>query len=90
MRHAPRVPAVGRGERLKRYALVEAAGQMEQQSSAGLREGHVAGFIEDDEFEAGEIFGDASLAAGGLPEAISVGPLPVQMRGSPPRSAMSG
>ena len=31
---------------------------------AGLGEGQIAKFIEDDEVEAGEIVGDASLASG--------------------------
>ena len=37
---------------------------MEQQLPAGLGEGQIAEFIEDDEVEAGEIVGDASLASG--------------------------
>ena len=37
---------------------------MEQQLPAGLGEGQIAEFVEDDEVEAGEIVGEASLAAG--------------------------
>ena len=37
---------------------------MEQQLAAGLREGQVAELVEDDEVEAGEVIGDAALAAG--------------------------
>ena len=37
---------------------------MEQQLSAGLGEGQIPAFVEDDEVQAGEIVGDASLAAG--------------------------
>src|SRR5690554_4215857 len=47
-----------------RGALVEAADQMEQQLAAGLGEGQVAELVEDDEVEAGEMIGDAALAAG--------------------------
>src|SRR5208337_3586105 len=47
-----------------RGALVEPADEMEQQLTAGLGEGEIAEFIEDDEVEAGEIIGDPSLAAG--------------------------
>ena len=37
---------------------------MEEQLPAGLGERQVAEFVEDDEVEAGEIIGDAALAAG--------------------------
>jgi hypothetical protein len=37
---------------------------VEQQLAAGLGEGQVAEFVEDDEVEAGEMIGNASLAAG--------------------------
>ena len=36
---------------------------MEEQLSAGLGEGQIAEFIEDDEVEPGEIVGDAALLA---------------------------
>lgn len=40
---------------------------MEEQLAAGLREGQIAEFIEDDEVEAGHIIGEPSLfAATGL------------------------
>jgi hypothetical protein len=45
-----------------RAALVEPADEMEQQLAAGLGEGKIAEFIEDDEVEAREIIGDAALA----------------------------
>ena len=47
-----------------RGALVEPADQMEEQLAAGLGEGQIAEFVEHDEVEAGEIIGDAPLAAG--------------------------
>jgi hypothetical protein len=47
-----------------RGALVEAADQMEQQLPAGLGEGQIAQFVEDDEVEADEIIGQPSLPAG--------------------------
>src|SRR6516164_9675231 len=47
-----------------RGALVGPADQMEQQLTAGLGEGEIAEFIEDDEVEAREIIGDAALAPG--------------------------
>ena len=47
-----------------RGALVEPADQVEQQLAAGLGEGQIAEFVEDDEVEAGEIVGEPSLAAG--------------------------
>ncbi len=37
---------------------------MEQQLTAGLGEGEIAEFIDDDEVEACEVVGDAALAAG--------------------------
>ena len=37
---------------------------MEEQLAAGLCEGEIAEFVKDDEVHAGEIIGDASLAAG--------------------------
>ena len=47
-----------------RGALVEAADQVEQQLAAGLGERQVTEFVEDDEVQAGEMIGDAALAAG--------------------------
>ena len=44
--------------------FVELADQVEQQMAAGLGERQIAEFVEDDEIEAGEIVGEASLAAG--------------------------
>src|ERR1700733_13693360 len=44
--------------------LVEAADQMEQGLSARLGKWQIAELIEDDEVEAGEIIGEASLATG--------------------------
>ena len=46
-----------------RGALIEAADQVEQELSAGLREGEIAEFVENDEVEAREIIGEPSLAA---------------------------
>ena len=40
-----------------RRALVEATDQMEQQLAAGLREGQIAEFVENDEVEARQIIG---------------------------------
>ena len=37
---------------------------MEQQLPAGLGEREIAEFVEDDEVEAGQVIGDASVAAG--------------------------
>jgi hypothetical protein len=37
---------------------------MEQKLAAGLGEGQIAEFVEHDEIEAGEMIGDAALAAG--------------------------
>ena len=45
-------------------ALIETADQMEQQLPAGLGEGEIAEFVEDDEVEAREVIGESSLAAG--------------------------
>jgi hypothetical protein len=47
-----------------RGALVEATDQMEEQLSAGLGEGEIAEFVEDDEVEPGEMIGDTALPAG--------------------------
>ena len=47
-----------------RSSLVEPADEMEQQLAAGLSEGQIAEFIEDDEVEAREVIGEPSLAAG--------------------------
>jgi hypothetical protein len=44
-----------------RSALVEPADEMEEQLAAGLSEGEIAEFVEDDEVEAGEMIGDAAL-----------------------------
>lgn len=44
--------------------LVEPADQVEEQLAAGLCEGQIAEFVEDDEVHAGEIVGHAALAAG--------------------------
>jgi hypothetical protein len=45
-----------------RGALVEAADGVEQQLPAGLGEGQIAEFIEDDEVQTGKIIGKPSLA----------------------------
>ena len=37
---------------------------MEQELAAGLGEGQIAELVQDDEVEAGEMIGDAALAAG--------------------------
>jgi len=47
-----------------RSALVEAADEVEEKLPAGLGEGQIAELVEDDEVLAGEIVGDAPLAAG--------------------------
>ena len=47
-----------------RRAFVEAADSVEQQLSAGLREGQIAELVEDDEVDAGEKVGEPSLATG--------------------------
>src|SRR5271155_2796899 len=44
-----------------RGALVEPADEVEEKLAAGLGEGEIAEFVEDDEVEAGEIVGDAAL-----------------------------
>ena len=44
-----------------RRSLIEPADEMEQQLPAGLGEGEIAEFVEDDEVEAGEIIGEAVL-----------------------------
>ena len=46
-----------------RGALVEPADQMEEQLPAGLGEGQIAEFVEDDEVEPGQVVGDAALLA---------------------------
>jgi len=46
-----------------RGALVEAADQVEQQLPAGLGEGEIAEFVEDDEVEAREIVSEPPLTA---------------------------
>ena len=53
---------VGRDDH--RGALVEPADQVKEQLAAGLSEGQVAELVEHDEVEAGEMIGDAALAAG--------------------------
>ena len=47
-----------------RGALVEAADEVEEQLAAGLGEGQIAEFVEDDEVQPGEIIGDTALPAG--------------------------
>ena len=47
-----------------RGSLVEPADEVEEQLAAGLSEGEIAEFVEDDEVHAGQIVGDASLATG--------------------------
>src|SRR5690554_3489076 len=44
--------------------LVELADQMEQELSAGLSEGQITQFIQDDEVEAHQMFGQPSSATG--------------------------
>src|SRR5262249_18658406 len=44
-----------------RGALVEAADEVEQELAAGLGEGQIAEFIEDDEVHAGEMIGEPPL-----------------------------
>jgi hypothetical protein len=46
-----------------RRALLEATDQMEQQLAAGLREGQIAEFVENDEVEARQIIGKPPLTA---------------------------
>src|SRR6202040_2064776 len=45
-------------------ALVEPADQMKEQLAAGLSEGQIAEFVENDEVHAREIFGEPPLPAG--------------------------
>ena len=47
-----------------RSALVEAADEVEEKLPAGLGEGQIAEFVEDDEVLAGEIVGDPALPPG--------------------------
>ena len=47
-----------------RGLLVEPADQVEQELAAGLGEGQIAEFVEDDEVHAGEVVGHAALPAG--------------------------
>jgi len=47
-----------------RGLLIEPADEMEQELAAGLSEGQVTEFLEDDEVLAGEITGHPTLAAG--------------------------
>ena len=47
-----------------RSALVQSADQVKQQLAAGLSEGEIAELVENNEVHAGEIFGEAVLAAG--------------------------
>ena len=44
-------------------AFVEPADEVEQELSAGLGEGQIAEFVEDDEVHAGQMIGEPSLAA---------------------------
>ena len=46
-----------------RGPLVEPADEMEQQLAAGLSEGQIAEFIENDEVEPGQVIGDTALSA---------------------------
>ena len=46
-----------------RGAFVEPADEMEQELAAGLGEGQIAEFIEDDEVHAGEVIGEPALPA---------------------------
>ena len=46
-----------------RGSFVEPADEMEQQLPAGLSEGQIAEFVEDDEVEAREVIGEPTLAA---------------------------
>jgi hypothetical protein len=46
-----------------RGAFVEPADEMEQELAAGLSEGQIAEFIEDDEVHAGEVIGEPTLAS---------------------------
>jgi hypothetical protein len=47
---------------------------MEQQLPVGLGEGQIAEFVENDEVHAGEIVGDAALAAGARPRSFPPSP----------------
>ncbi len=47
-----------------RSAFIEPADEMEEQLPAGLREGQIAEFVENDEVHPGEVIGDASLTPG--------------------------
>jgi len=49
-----------------RGALVEPAHEVEQQLAAGLGEGQMAEFVEDDEVAPGELVGGAALASGAV------------------------
>ena len=49
-----------------RGVLVELADQVEEQLAAGLAEGQIAEFVEDDEVMAQQILGDPPARAGGL------------------------
>ena len=44
-----------------RGALVEPADEVEQELAAGLSEGQIAEFVEDDEVHAGQVIGDPTL-----------------------------
>jgi len=46
-----------------RGSFVEPADEMEEELAAGLGEGQIAEFIEDDEVHAGEVIGEPALAA---------------------------
>ena len=46
-----------------RGAFVEPADEMEEELAAGLGEGQIAEFIEDDEVHAGEVIGEPTLAS---------------------------
>src|SRR5947209_1197724 len=48
----------------ERGAFVEPADEVEEELAAGLGEGEIAEFVENDEVHAGEIIGDAALASG--------------------------
>ena len=48
-----------------RGALVEPADEIEQQLTAGLREGQIAEFAEDDEVHAGQVIGKPALPGEG-------------------------
>src|SRR5713226_7144231 len=46
-----------------RGALVEPADEVEQELAAGLSEGQIAEFVEDDEVHAGQMIGETALAS---------------------------